>query len=343
MDWLYNEVRLQKQAEQQKAHAWDLKKDIHWEWGVDLTKPLVPLETQNLLFPNISQEERVILSQVMGLIINTCVFEMEECLMRLRPIAWTSIIKKYPVNPEFVELGDLFFEEERKHSQAFKIYLLKFCEALDIEPEKLQQLLPIVERTKSEKLLENNLKNGGEAFWWIVAIVEQEFLHLYRCLKPFKGQIDPLYYELHEKHFEEEARHASFPYMLLQIIHRRRFKPSIWPRQRWFYPKTGLVFAQTILTTWTFASLQRLKKIKKLKHKHSFFDGFQKLLPQLEQQSLPSLLSHMLKRAPYVSELLNTQHHPKILKFAEKHSVWSIPFPDPDPQGLSVGDTNDVA
>ena len=82
---------------------------INWEKKIDLTRPLIALDEHAFLFPGASKEQRLVISQMMGLIIARCVTEMEECLVRLRPLCWEKLKRKFPVSPEFNELGDQFF------------------------------------------------------------------------------------------------------------------------------------------------------------------------------------------------------------------------------------------
>ncbi len=45
---------------------------------------------------------------------------------------------------------------------------------------------------------------GGHAFWWVVAVVEEVALLIYQAVYRHRKQMDPLFYQIHRKHFEEE-------------------------------------------------------------------------------------------------------------------------------------------
>ena len=315
---LYDEEALKHQFQLQTKFHWDLEKDIPWKMGIDLNKPLVPLDEDAILFPGASTEQRHVISQFMGLIIAASIYEMEECLIRLRKECWTSIHKKNPVSPEFIELGDLFFDEEHKHSQIFKRYVQLFAESINVDAKDLTNLLPKVEGTKTEFLLKKEMLLEGQSFWWIVAIVEQEFLLIYHSFKPFKNQMDPLFYTLHEKHFEEEARHASFPYLILQLLHSR--SPN-------FISKFSLASGQILQTTWALHSLQRMKGVKYLENHNPFFKTLSSAQPLLEKVPSTRSVWKLLSSAPYVSALLNPGAHRKFLQFAKDSKVLRIPFP----------------
>ena len=69
------------------------------------------MDENALLFPGASKEQRLAISQAMGMIIGACIYEMEESLIRLRKECWEDYHRDMPVSPEFEELGDQFFGE----------------------------------------------------------------------------------------------------------------------------------------------------------------------------------------------------------------------------------------
>ncbi len=323
---LYDETAIAELTLLQKNKGWDLENSIDWKTPIDLNKLLVPLDENALFFPGASSEQRLVISQMMGLIIAASICEMEECLVRIKGLAFEKILEKHPVSPEFIELGEQFFEEENKHSKVFRRYLQKFSESANIELSELKSILPFVENTLTEKILRKNLEKGGTAFWWIVAEVEHEFLHLYHAIAPFKDKVDPLYYILHKKHFEEEARHAPFPYLMLELLMTREQGPIQYLRV-----KSDLISSQILQTIWTGNSLTKMKTMKKFATKHPFFQTFCSALPLFEKQPPWSILWKFLTSAPYVSSLVNPRSHAPFLKFSKKHGILSFPFPSPEP------------
>ena len=320
---LYDEKGLARQIKVQEAHHWDLETSIPWNVGLDLQKPLVPIDSKALLFPGASDEQRLAISQMMGLMIAQSICEMEECLLRLRLQGWDQIARRFPVNPEFIALGDLFFEEESKHSKSFRRYLEKYALALGVEPAVFDDILPRIEGTKTESMLRLNLHRGGQAFWWIVASVEQEFLRLFKALEPQGNELDPLYYTLHEKHYEEELRHASFPYLILELLMTRDQRLASGVHRR-----LDLAFAQLLKTVWTVHSLGRFKKVRQFRNAHPFFDVLSRALPLLERQPPHRILWSLLTSTPYVSSLVNPRSHRKIVRVAERSGAFILPFPE---------------
>ena len=319
---LYDEKSLAELTRFQREKNWDFEDDIDWDIAIDLNKPLVALDENALLFPGSGQEERLAISQMMGLIIATAICEMEECLARLRKECWDDFHARWPVSPEFQELGDQFFEEEKKHSAAFRRYMKKFAEAANVDLASLTEVLPSIHGTKTEWILRNNLKGGGQMFWWIVASVEQEFLLLYHSLVPFKARLEPLYFQLHQKHFEEEVRHAPFPYLMLELLTTRNSSIGNQIRVR-----SDLALAEVLQSIWTINSLAKTRKVKKLAEVHPFFETLARIYPLLEDRSSILVLWQLFTSTPYVSSLVNPQSHHKLLRFAKKFGAISIPFP----------------
>ncbi|MBI3556303.1 MAG: hypothetical protein HY074_08575 [Deltaproteobacteria bacterium] len=326
---LYDEAALSDLVKMQRENGWSLEESIDWSVTLDLSKPLVALDEEALFFPGASREERLAVSQIMGLIIAASICEMEECLVRLRKQAYEDVLRRYPVSPEFIELGEQFFLEETKHSEAFRRYMTKFAHATGVNLDDLKTVLPQVERTKTEWFLKKNLEAGGYAFWWIVAEVEQEFLLLYNALAPFRKHIEPLYFDLHRKHFEEEARHASFPYLMLELMITRAPSP-----RSFLHAKGDLMISQIVQTLWTAQALSRTRALKKLAGKHPIYTALARMQDILEKQPKVRTFWKFFTSAPYVSSLVNPNHHRKFLRFAKKMGSFSIPFPAPTPAPL---------
>lgn len=327
---VFNEEAVLKQLNLQKSLAWDIDKDILWG-PIDLTKFLVPLDDEALFFPEATYEQRLAISQMMGLVMASAICEMEDSLMRLRPKCWEELIQEHPVNPEFKALGDQFFLEEEKHAASFRRFILRFCQDMGLDPDELRSVLPLVEQTKTEWFLEKHLSSGGAAFWWIIAEVEQEFLYLYHSMRPFAKQLEPLHFQIHKRHFEEEVRHLSFPHLFLKLISERQ-EGGIMAALR----KTDLVFAQGLKVTWTAATLKRLMKIEEKKNQHEFYRTLASVLPMMKQQNLLELSWKLLVKTPYISSFMNHRYHNKFSHIIEELGVWSLPFPKPDPATLGV-------
>jgi len=163
--------------------------------------------------------------------------------------------------------------------------------------------------------------------------VEQQFLHLYSLIAPHEKNLEPLHFELHQKHFEEEARHAPFPYLLIELMSERTRSP--WTKAK---GRIALMMAHFLQSAWTVDSLRIAKKnIAGLSHTHRFFADLESALPLLERQSFSRLMWRMFTRSPFVSSLVNPSAHKKVNRFARKNGIFVIPFPEPKKPKLSAG------
>lgn len=307
---------ISKQLHMQRKHAWDLEASIDWQRGIDISRPLLPLDSSAIAFPGASEEQRLAISQFVGLAIAATIFELEELLIRLKGDALGIVHRQRPVGPEFEELGELFFEEERKHSLAFQRYVSLFCETASIDEEALRSVFPSV-GVLLEGYLRVNIKRSRMTFWWLVAMVEQQFLAIYHSFAPLRAELDPLYFELHRRHFEEEARHASLPYAVIDLMTETRRSPA----------NTDWLIGQVIQVLWVAMSSIDLLRLQKVHTKHPMLGAVHRAIPLLRRQPLRRLVWRFATEMPYISALVNPTAHPTFERYRKEKGVLHIPFP----------------
>lgn len=321
----YNEELLENLICQQKHMAFDEELSFDWNLGVDISKPLVPLDKNNIAFHNVTKEQRLVISQYMGLVMAATFSELEIAMQRLKDICWTPYMHRYSVNPEMIELGEEFFDEEAKHARVFQRYIDLFAKELGVEPETLKNLLPRVNQKVIDKILAANAGLSGSSFWWIVATVEEESQLIFRIMKKHKKHLDPLYYQLHQKHFEEEARHAPYAFIMLDMIN----ESHVSLREQ-LVRKLDVIISETTKTLWMVFELAKIKNVKHLKNHHPFFKTLDELLPKLKEQSLTKMLYSFVKETPYISAFINPLYHPNVKKKMQKRKVFKLPVPEPE-------------
>lgn len=321
---LYDHKALALQIARQKKYAWDLDTGIKWELGVDSSKFLLPMDNDNIAFPGADRKQQLALSQLLGLVINSTIAEMEDVINKLRDTAWVQVLRSYPVGPEMWELGELFFIEEKKHSVAFSRYIDIFCKEMGIKRETLDLILPKAYGSLFLKAITTNAKIGGHAFWWVVGAVEEVSIELYKEIHKHKDKIDPLFYDVHVKHMEEESRHHNYAFLMLDLIDKRR---TNW--QRYLHKKMDLLFAQAFSSGWVVAELAKVFEAKKYKDEHPFFETIASCEPLFRNLSWPELAKRLFISAPYISLVLNTKNHKLTTWTAEKLGTVSFPFPKP--------------
>jgi hypothetical protein len=318
----FNHLELAEHLALQKKLAWDVETCVPWSIGVDTNKLLLPLDDSNIAFPGASAEQVVALSQLMGLIVNATISEMEDCLPKLKQYAWDDVIKKYPVNPEFIELGEQFFTEEAKHASAFKKYLNAFCTAHGVDVEDLDLLLPKAFGSHFQASIIRNAKAGGQAFWWVVSNVEEVSINIFQGIYRNRQSVDPLYYQLHKRHLEEESRHANYAYLMIELM--KHAEPGL---RGWWHRKTDFTWAQLVAAPWVITELYKFFKVKDLQHKSEFFKVLASCIPLFESMSQSEKIKRLFVAAPYVSWILNPNHRKLHISATRDFKSWMLPFP----------------
>lgn len=296
---LYDEKNLLIYLAKQKKHAWDVEKDFNWNLAIDLTKEFVPLPKDFILSPYLNEQQRVLVSQLIGLMINSTICELEGALERSKKQCWLDIINQYPVSPEFEALGENFFIEEEKHSQAFDKFLEKFAAETNVTVDELKLILPTLNESKIEALFRMNSFLGGKALWMVVAAVEEESIEVYKQMKPHRDKIDPLFLALHQKHFEEETRHASFAFLMLELLEERTSTPV-----KMLSRYLDFIMSEVLQVSWILGELMKVVHLEKLRDRHPFYAGLANLIPLIGQFTFTDILKSLFNDAPFISLIL---------------------------------------
>jgi len=321
---IYDSNNLRNQLEYQKSHVWNLEDDIPWSLKIDMEKGFLPLDKDSIAFPNASSKQNLALSQFMGLLVNSTVAEMEDVAVKIRDVAWRQVLDSYPVNPEMYKLGEQFFAEEAKHSLLFKKFNQMFCESNNIDPKELDMLLPKAYGSQFQKAIIKNAKAGGHAFWWVVAMVEEVALLIYQNLYKDRKQIDPLYFQIHKKHFEEESKHTNYAFLMLDLIKTRNksLKQKV-------HSKFDLIYSELFSIPWIISELRKIQNVRNFASRNDFFYTLNSCLPLMKNLSTIDLTKRLFVSAPYVSLILNKHHHKLSAQTASSHRAFSLPRPKP--------------
>jgi hypothetical protein len=304
----FDSQALSEQVRLQQKHGWDLEQDFSWKTGIRDDAYFVPLIENKISFDGASEEQKIAISQLLGLIINQTICEMESSLPKLKLLAWEKKLKNYPVNPEMFELGEIFFDEEKKHAKSFEKFQEIFCSQQGISPEDLKRILPSALNSNFLNAITWNAQKGGAAFWWLVAAVEEVSVQVFKTINQHRDQTDPLFYQLHKKHTEEEIRHENYAFLMLEIDHcqRQGFSSRV-------IKKTDLLLAETVSVPWVITELTKIFRVRDYKHKGPFFEILSTCLPFLEKMDRLELFGALFKEAPYISWMINPafrkKHH----------------------------------
>jgi hypothetical protein len=317
---LYNHEQLASYLKRQQEFAWDLEKDFPWDKGINLNTSFVPVQAQDFHLPFADANDLRVLSQYVGLLINSTICEMEKALDRSRKQCWENIMDRFPTNPEMEKLGEEFFIEEYKHSLAFDKYLDIFAQQTNVTREELKDVLPIFDHSKIEKLIRFNGIAGGMAMWWVVAAVEEESIAVYQSLVPHKNNTDPLFYEVHKKHFLEESRHAGYAFLMLDLYRTRASSEMAN-----LFKKTDFLISEILQISWIMGELLKSRKIQKLRSRHPFYEHLARLLPVITSESPWRLIARLFNKTPYISLILNPQRNRHLVKTVNEFGAWKLP------------------
>ena len=183
------------------------------------------------------------------------------------------------------------------------------------------------------KATQANAKSGGFAFWWMVASVEEASVEVFRHLRAHEKGIEPLFYSIHRRHLEEEARHRNYAFLMLDLIYRQ--PASFGERIR---RKTDSLRAQALTTAWVLSELTKIYEVKRIRHEHPFFETIASCLPLLKEVSWIDLVRKLFISSPFLSLVLNPKHHRLARKAASQLGVLSFPFPEPKVVPVHVPD-----
>jgi hypothetical protein len=273
--------KYQSQLAHQAANEWDLERDVPWQ-AIDSQKPLIPLDSLFSKIPGITPEERVALSQLLGLMTVKAIGEHEHVLSAIREHCERHVNPNVPNVEDLKLLMNQFFSEEAKHSAAFARYVSTFAQDAGISLSDLNQILPTFSaRSWFTKIILWNGRLGGNAAWHLMQLTEHESVDLFRYLKTIDNTIDPLYYNLHRLHYEEELRHISFPPIIIRQGNFRKSTQQLNSR-----------FARGVHAFWMLVQFMRLSHIHRLRNRHPFFAALQSAKQKIGWRRYLTFLFH---------------------------------------------------
>jgi hypothetical protein len=308
---------INKRLEIQKDRAWDIEKDLPWFLGCDVRCDLVPIDENFALLPGITARERLVLGQGIGILAAKAISEHERVLNLLKDKCWARTLGEGEASSDLFEMGEQFFTEEAKHSQAFARYVEKFAHAHHVSVDELNAYLPQYdENSFITSLYKLDAQLGGKALWWTVAATEEESIELYKSLHAKKDHIDPLFYTLNRLHFEEEVRHSSYAYDILKLKPRSFFAGLL--------QRSDFLFSRVLQAAWLFKQLRRFRGISALGHHDPFFAELGAILDKMNSQPLFRQMVCLYKHTEHISLMLNPQKHKKIKKALLLHNVLNL-------------------
>jgi hypothetical protein len=311
----------------QEERQWDADRDLDWS-TLDATRPLLPGCGALARELGLSSAEELALSQLLGLMAVQAISEHEKVLGAVREDCWRTSLGRLGLTAasELVALGEQFFAEEAKHSQAFARYVSAFAASVGVEPDVLAKVLPRYDEAAwSTRLFRLNARLGGRAMWWLVMITEEESLALFRELRDSSAaapsQVDPLFYELNRQHFQEEVRHMSYAPLMVRVLGDGGGSP--WTR---LVRRCDYVLAEALHVAWLLAQMTKLRRLRRLVGDDAapFLKTLLGAVEKLDALPLTRRLDLLLSRIPFASDATNPQRH-RSLRVEVRRNAQLVP------------------
>ncbi len=287
-----------------RRKAWDLDRDFDWEAPIDVARPLLPLAEIDRMFPGLDDADRLTLSQLFGIVVAYVFSDAERFLNATREELRDDFERLFAGHPVLLDLGAQFFDEERKHAEMFRRYIGRWLAARGLDPDAFLAEQPRFADSWQHRVILRDAARGGLAFWWLVLLAEEESPLIYRHLEDAAGEIEPLYLRIHRKHFEEEARHATFAYTAMAYLADRN--PGVGRALR---RRTGVVLAQLLQWSFMATGLLRTRQARRRGPSHPWLTAVETAMAKVERLPAGHLWRVLLREPTLLGPFLNYRFH----------------------------------
>ena len=317
--------RMRAVVARMRRNAWDLERDFDWNAKIDVDKPLLPLAQIDRVFPGLDPEEQLVLAQLFGLVVAQIFSDAEQFLNKTREQLWGDFERLFDGHSALLELGTQFFDEERKHAEMFRRYITAWLVARGLDVERFFAEQPRFSESWQHRVILRNAARGGLAFWGIVLLAEEESPLIYRYLEDAPDDIEPLYLQIHRKHFEEEARHATFAYTAMAYLADRLHGLGGARRRR-----TDVMLAQSMQISFIAQAIAQRQRNLPDPTIHPWIATVVRAMKKVRRLP-PSHLFRVFFREPtLIGPFMNYRFHRNMVEMATTRRLWSLPLPRVD-------------
>ncbi len=318
-----NPARIERLVDLMRRKAWDVDRDFDWQAPIDVDKPLLPLAQIDRMFPGLDAGEQLVLSQLFGIIVAHVFSDAELFLNKTREALWPDFQRLFAGHPALLDLGTQFFDEERKHAEMFRRYIQRWLSARGLDPERFAAQQPRFSESWQHRAILRNARGGGLAFWWIVLLAEEESPLIYQYLEAAPEALEPLYVRVHRKHFEEEARHATFAYTAMAYLADRA--PA---RHRAVHRRTDVVLCQALQWSFMLQAIVGQRRRMRAAPPHPWVEAVAGAMKKVQRLPLRHLFRVMFREPTLVGPFLNFRFHANMVEMARTRRLWSLPLPN---------------
>lgn len=319
MAQLLQTSKLAKMRRTQEVKGWDIDRDLDWGCHTE-ARPLLPLGEDLERSLGLSCSESLALSQLLGLMAINAISEHERAIQYVKEACWSQPLRRRNLGQDYRDLGEQFFADEAKHSRAFARYIERFADRHGVPYLELLEILPSYKDSWVCRFFRWNSKLGGRAVWWLVMLTEEESLQIYRQIRPHKSEIDPLFYQLHKLHFQEEIRHISYAPLMLRKLGEPRCILQSW------IGRFDYVFAMAMHFLWIGQQLRRVGRARGLRKQHPFFGSIASVFDKLDALPLRKRWQILFFEVPFLSDLFRPARHRAVrIEWKRNRDFSSLP------------------
>lgn len=305
-----------------RRRAWDLERDFDWDTPIDVEKPLVPLAQIDRMFPGLDPDEQRTLSQLFGIMAASIFSDAEVFLSDLRVALWPDFQRLFAAHPHLLTLGQQFFDEEQKHAAMFARYVDRWLATRGLDPDRMRATRARFSDSWQRRVIQRNAARGGLAFWWIVLLAEEESPLIYRYLEGAPDEIEPLYLRLHRKHFEEEARHATFAYTAMAYLADR-----MTPVQKAWHRRIDVPLCQALQWSFMVQAMLHQRRAMESVPPHPWTRAVRAAMLKVEALPKAHLFRVLFREPTLIGPFMNFRFHANMQEMATTRRLWSLPLP----------------
>jgi hypothetical protein len=314
--------RIARQVSLMRRKAWDLDADFDWQAPIDPQLPLLPLAQIDRLFPGLASDERLALSQLFGIVIANIFSDAEQFLNKTREALWPDFQRLFVGYPELLELGTQFFDEERKHALMFQRYIDRWFAAAGLDPLRFRERQMRFSESWQHRVIHRNAARGGLSFWWIVLLAEEESPLIYKFLEEDAAAIEPLYLRIHRKHFEEEARHATFAYTAMAFLADRM---PAWKKT--VHRRSDIMLCQFLQWSFMAQAMRHQRRHMEESPEHPWVRTVGTAMRKVERLPKWHLFRVLFREPTLLSPFMNYRFHRNMVEMVQTRRLWSFPLP----------------
>ncbi len=163
---------------------------------------------------------------------------------------------------------------------------------------------------------------GGLSFWWIVLLAEEESPLIYKYLEESTGDIEPLYLRIHRKHFEEEARHATFAYTAMAYL-----ADHMGGLERSLHRRSDVIRCQLMQWSFMVQAFARQRREMRTAPAHPWIDTVTRAMAKVQRLPLSHLFRVCFREPTLVGPFFNYRFHQNMVEMAHTRRLWSCPLP----------------